>query len=175
MSNYEVIKSEYGKTDTLIIKDAQIITRFNNFSGTHGYREDSPRSFCVIIDDPELIGYLESQGWNVHTRANPYGDAEDVIRFLQVKVSYRFISPKITVKYPDGSFVNLTEETVDMLDNYRMDGGFEYADVVIKGSLYDGINGSGVSGYLNKLGVIPHFDDFSLKWSNYSNNEDIGD
>lgn len=171
MSSYEILKNENGR-DKLTIKDAQIITRFNNFSGQHGFREDSPRSFCVIIDDDELIRYLEQQGWNVRSRENQ--NTGEVLRYLQVKVSYRFAAPEVIVKYPDGTFVQLTEETIDMLDNYRMDGGFEYADVEIKGSPYEGMNGSGVSGYLDKIGVIPHFDDFALKWSSYDNG-DIGD
>lgn len=159
----EIAKDENGNRtyrDYVTIEDATIITEFNNFSGAHGFREDDTRkSLCVIIDDPDSIQFFEQSGWNLKPRTG------EEPRYLQIKVSYRFYNPND--KYPvptiiekdptTGKLMTYDEETVGAIDSFRRKNGFEHCDIVFKGSPYEGQNGSGVTGYLQWMKFTPHY------------------
>lgn len=150
--------------DYISIEDARIITEFNNFSGAHGFREDDTRkSVCVVIDDPDAIDFFEKSGWNLKTRAG-----EEEFRYLQIRVSYRFYNPAdrnpvptIVEKDPSsGKLTTYDEDTVSAIDSFRRKDGFEHCDIIFKGSPYEGQNGSGVTGYLQWMQFIPRYNAF---------------
>lgn len=163
----DIAKDENGNRtfrDFVTIEDARIITEYNNFSGCHGFREDDTRkSVCVVIDDPDAIQFFEQSGWNLKTTANPQTGEET--RYLQVRVSYRFYNPNdrnpvptIVEKDPtSGKLTHYDEDTVSAIDSFRRKDGFEHCDIVFKGSPYEGQNGSGVTGYLQWMQFIPRY------------------
>lgn len=46
-----------------------------------------------------------------------------------------------------------------MLDNFRRDDGFEHVDLMFKGTPWNNQNGSGITGYIHWMQVVPHYNE----------------
>lgn len=119
-------------TNSIRIKDAKILYgRFRNFSGRptafdriEDGKEVYTRTFCVEVRDnddayeygnaPLRISDLIADGWNVKT-LNPKEEGDEPIHYIQVKVQFGKIPPKIVQRTSAGES-NLDEDTVGSLD-----------------------------------------------------------
>lgn len=99
--------------DNIMIEDAKII--FRNFSGKPSqYNREGSRSFCVILEDPELIRNLQDDGWNIRV-LTPRQEGDDPKHYLQVTVSYANIPPKVWLVTRKNKTL-LDEESISSLD-----------------------------------------------------------
>jgi len=119
-------------TNSIRIHNANIFHgRFRNFAGrptAFDRIEDGKsvyqRTFCVEVkendpdyeygDGPLYISELIKDGWNVKT-LNPKEEGDEPVFYIQVKVQFGRIPPKIRQRSSNGE-VDLDEETVDSLD-----------------------------------------------------------
>lgn len=87
---------------------------FRNFSGKEGkFNPEGNRNFCVFLEY-DLAKTLERDGWNVRW-LKPRDEGEREQGYLQVKVSYENIPPKIIVISSKGKTL-LDAESVGILD-----------------------------------------------------------
>ena len=158
MSDVKIIPDPYGHgRDIVRIEDCKVITQFNNFSGNYGYNgvvDPNNRGFVIILPNDEIADYLAEHDWRVKVD-------RDGLKILPVKVSYKFYDPtqekpvptiiKIDPKNKTRMFMD--EPTVGQLDDFHA-SGFEYCDVVFKGSpASDGKT----SAYLQWMQVVPNY------------------
>lgn len=158
MSKITITKDQYGNgRDTVLIEDAKIFTRHNNFSGQYNFNpNDNKRTVSVILDDEDAIRYLQDNGWYI----KPVEFNGETINILKLVVSYRFFVPDISSQDPaSGNVTHYTEETIHMLDNFRRDDGFEHVDLMFKGTPWNNQNGSGITGYIHWMQVVPHYNE----------------
>lgn len=140
------------------IENARIL--FRNFSGeATRYNPVGNRTFCVLIDEPGMDEELIRDGWNIKY-LDPLHDGDDPQPYLQVKVSYGTIPPKI-VQICGGKQVLLNEETIRNLDSAEI----EHVDLVIRPYNWE-VNGkTGVKAYLKTMWVTIQQDRFEEKYS----------
>jgi len=158
MSKITITKDQYGNgRDTILIEDAMIFTRYNNFSGQHNFNpNNNQRTVSVILNDEDAIRYLQDEGWYI----KPVEFNGEFINILKLVVSYRFFTPDISSQDPaSGNVTHYTEETIHMLDNFRRDDGFEHVDLMFKGVPWNNQNGSGITGYIHWMQVVPHYNE----------------
>lgn len=138
------------------IEDAKII--FRNFSGKEDkFNQAGDRNFCVILDK-DLAERLVEDGWNVRL-LQPREEGDEPIPYLQVKVNYKNIPPKIVLVSSRGKNI-LDESTVGMVDWAEI----ENVDLIIKPYNWD-INGKkGVKGYVKTMYISILEDEFESKY-----------
>ena len=80
--------------NNIVVENARIL--FRNFSGEEKqYNPAGNRNFCVLLD-LEMGKLLENDGWNVRW-LQPKDEGEQLQPYIQVKVSYDNIPPKIVL------------------------------------------------------------------------------
>lgn len=140
----------------IVLENAQI--RFRNFAGEESkFNAKGNRNFCVLLDD-ELAEALTNDGWNI--KYLKPRDPEDSPRpYLQVKVSYDHIPPKIWLVTRHNKQL-LDETTVNILDWAEIAN----VDVVIRPYTWE-VNGkTGVKAYVKSMYVTIAEDDFDGKY-----------
>lgn len=151
---------------TIDIENAKIIYR--NFSGEGSkYNREGDRNFCVIIEDKELAAHLAEEGWNIRVRA-PRDEDDEPMHYLQVKVSFNNIPPKVFLRTKKAT-VRLDEETVGQLDHVE----FENVDVSIKPYNYKVAGREGVSAYLKEMIVTIVESPFAHKYDDLYTPSDV--
>lgn len=151
------------------IEDARLL--FRNFEGrTDKYNPNGLRSFGVIIDDPEVVHQLESDGWNVKYLKPREGDEESPpTAWLSVKVRYpdpgsNAPKPKIVLINKDGAKTLIGESEIKMLDW----ADFEKVDVAIRPYNWSVGEKGGVAGYLKTFYGVTIADEFEDKYDDWA-------
>lgn len=128
-------------TSNISIENARIM--FRNFSGEERqYNRAGDRNFCVMIDD-DLAPKLINDGWSVKYLKPREGSDDSPQAYLQVKVSFGNIPPRI-IMVTSHSRKELTDDNVGMLDWAEL----ERVDLIIRPYNWE-VNGrSGVKAYL---------------------------
>lgn len=150
-----------NRLNNLVLENARIV--FRNFEGrpdkynTRGGK----RSFCVFLDDPEVMKQLQEDGWNVRILA-PREEGDSPRYYLQVAVAYENIPPKVYLVTSKKREL-LTADTVALLDHADIVG----ADLVISPYQWS-VNGhSGVKAYLKTLYATVEEDEFADKYARF--------
>ena len=143
---------------TLNIENAHIM--FKNFSGKGDqFNRAGDRNFCVRIDDPDFARRLRNEGWNVK-QLRPRDEEDEGTYYIQVKVSYRVIPPKIYM-IAGKSKVLLDEDSANTLDFAEI----RNADLIITPYNWE-INGKkGVKAYLKTAYITIEQDVFAAKYA----------
>ena len=138
---------------------------FRNFSGKEGkFNPAGRRSFCVLLDG-ELGEELEREGWNIK-QLKPRDDEEEPQKYLQVRVNYGSVDPKIYMVVGRQKTL-LDEDSVSSLDY----ADIENVDLIIRPYEWD-VNGkSGITAYVKTMYVTVAKDEFSDKYD--FNDEEI--
>lgn len=138
------------------IEDAKIC--FRNFSGKEGqFNAKGQRNFCVILRD-DIAESMKDDGWNVKY-LRPRDETEQPQPYIQVKVNFRNVPPKIVLVTSHGKSI-LDEESVGMLDWAEI----ETADVIFSPYPWE-VNGKrGITAYLKTLYVTLVEDAFESKY-----------
>ncbi len=149
--------------DNIMIEDAKII--FRNFSGKPSqYNREGARSFCVILENPELIRNLQDDGWNIRV-LTPRQEGDEPKHYLQVAVSYANIPPKVWLVTRKNKTL-LDEESISSLDYAEI----VCADLTIRPYnwvIQEGTRNekSGVKAYLKTMYVTIQEDEFAAKYA----------
>ena len=140
----------------ITLNDCRII--FRNFSGKEGkFNPAGRRSFCVILDNL-LAADLEREGWNIKY-LKPRDDEEEPQAYLQVRVNYGNVDPKIYMVVGKQKTL-LDEDSVSSLDYAEI----ENVDLVIRPYEWD-VNGkSGITAYVKTMYVTVARDEFADKY-----------
>lgn len=146
------------ETKTLNIENGRIM--FKNFSGKgNQFNRQGDRNFCVRIDDEEMANNLRADGWNVKQLPPREPDGEPLY-YLQVKVSYAVVPPKVYMIAGKAKTL-LDEESIDTLDFAEIRG----ADLIISPYHWE-VNGKrGVKAYLKTMYVTIEQDIFASKYA----------
>ncbi|MCX7817557.1 MAG: hypothetical protein N2317_08650 [Syntrophales bacterium] len=145
----------------IVIESARI--GFRNFSGKEGkFNPAGNRNFCVFLDS-ELGKRLEEDGWNVRW-LEPKNENEDKQAYLQVKVSFDNIKPKMLIISSKGKTI-LDEDSVSILDWAEI----KEVDLIIRPynwTLHAGTKNekSGVKAYVKSMYVTIAEDEFESKY-----------
>lgn len=151
---------------TLNIENAHIM--FKNFAGKGDqFNRAGDRNFCVRIDDPDFARKLRNEGWNVK-QLRPRDEEDEGTYYIQVKVSYRVIPPKIYM-IAGKSKVLLDEDSVNTLDFAEI----RNADLIITPYNWE-INGKkGVKAYLKTAYITIEQDVFAAKYAEEESPEEV--
>ena len=151
---------------TLNIENAHIM--FKNFSGKGDqFNRAGDRNFCVRIDDPDFARQLRNEGWNVKQLRPRDGDEEGAY-YLQVKVSYKVIPPKVYMIAGKKKTL-LDEEAINTLDFAEINT----SDLIITPYNWE-INGKkGVKAYLKTAYVTIEQDAFAAKYAEEEAPEEV--
>lgn len=140
----------------IAIADAQLFSR--NFSGRPGpYNPEGQRNFCVFLSD-DIAEQLLEDGWNVK-QLQPRDENEQPRSYIQVKVSYKNIPPKVVLVTSKGKSI-LDESTVQLLDFAEI----ENVDVIISPSHWEMNGRTGTAAYLKSIYVTIAEDEFEAKY-----------
>ena len=156
-----------NESKTLNIENAHIM--FKNFSGKgNQFNRQGDRNFCVRIDSREMAESLKEDGWNIRSRP-PRTEDEEPLYYLQVKVSYAVVRPKVWM-IAGKTKTLLDEESIDTLDFAEINN----ADIIISPYHWE-VNGKrGVKAYLKTMYVTIEQDVFASKYAEEeSPNDDI--
>lgn len=134
--------------------------RFRNFAGKASkFNAEGRRNFCVLIPD-HMVQALIDEGWNIKF-LKPNDDYDETQAYLQVKVSYGNISPRIYIVTERGHKTLLDEDTVGSLDYAEI----KNVDVIIRPYTYS-VNGKeGISAYVKNMYVTVYEDEFADKYA----------
>lgn len=134
--------------------------RFRNFAGKASkFNAEGRRNFCVLIPD-HMVQALIDEGWNIKF-LKPNDDYDETQAYLQVKVSYGNISPRIYIVTERGHKTLLDEDTVGSLDYAEI----KNVDVIIRPYTYN-VNGKeGISAYVKNMYVTVYEDEFADKYA----------
>lgn len=140
--------------------------RFRNFAGkATKFNAEGRRNFCVLIPN-DKVEELQEQGWNIKF-FKPNDDYDEQQAYLQVKVSYGNISPKIYIVTEKGHKTLLDEDTVGSLDYAEI----KNVDVIIRPYTYN-VNGKeGISAYVKNMYVTVYQDEFADKYPDEEDDE----
>lgn len=154
------------ETKTLNIENGRIM--FKNFAGKgNQFNRQGDRNFCVRIDDEEMANNLRADGWNIRSLP-PRDPNEEPLYYLQVKVSYAVVPPKVYM-IAGKSKTLLTEESIDTLDFAEID----CADIIISPYHWE-VNGKrGVKAYLKTMYVTIEQDAFASKYADEEGPEEV--
>lgn len=144
---------------TITIENAKLI--FKNFSGAEGpFNRKGQRSFCVLLEDDNLVKQLEADGWNVkYTKPREEGDEPEP--YLPVEVKFENFPPSITQITSSGK-TRVTEDMVETLDW----SDFKLVDLVVNPYDWTMPNGdSGRKAYLKTMFVTLNEDDLERKYA----------
>jgi len=145
------------KAQSILMENAHIA--FRNFSGKAGnYNPEGDRNVCVFLDT-KLAKSLEEDNWNIKW-LKPNDKDEDPQAYIQAKVSYDNIPPKIVMISSHGR-TTLDEESVGLLDFAEI----SKVDLIIRPYEWT-VNGkSGVKAYIKSMYVTIYEDELELKYS----------
>jgi len=143
--------------NNIIMENARI--GFRNFSGAEGkFNPAGRRNFCVFIDDVDLAGRLEDDGWNMKY-LKPREEEDAPQAYLQISVAYTNVPPKMVLVTSRGKTI-LEEDTVSMLDWVEI----KNVDLIINPYNWD-VNGkTGVKAYAKSMYVTIMEDVFEQKY-----------
>ena len=142
----------------ITIENAKIA--FRNFEGKAGtFNAAGQRNFCVLLDR-EVAKDLKAIGWNIKL-LKPREEGEEPQPFLQVKVSYDKIPPKIVLITTRSQKI-LVEENVHILDWAEI----KSIDLIIKPYNWEANGNTGVKAYVKTMYVIIVEDEFARKYEN---------
>lgn len=141
----------------LSFENAEIL--FRNFRGLENdFNEAGKRNFCVIVPD-EIADELNDEGWNIRV-LKPRDEGDTPRHYMQVKVSYKNIPPKIWLIRGRHKTL-LDEDTIDELDF----ADIENVDLIIRPYHWNTRSGaSGIAGYVDKMYVTIQEDVFANKY-----------
>lgn len=150
----------------LSVESGRII--FRNFAGKGStFNPEGRRTFGLIIDNVNMAEDLKAEGWNVKA-LQPRDPEDDVTYFIQVRVNFGNISPKIFM-ITDGHKTQLDEDTVSALDFAEI----KNVDVVVRPYNWE-VNGKkGVTAYLKTMYVTIQEDEFAKKYSDSEMEEEL--
>lgn len=138
-----------AKVGDLYIDNAKLANR--DFGGDRarerGFGDDN-RSFSVEIEDPDLFKKLHDDGCSVWV-SNFAADGEEPKKYLNVKVNFNGIAPKIVMIASDGSSVRLTRTNVRELDS----AWIRHAELYINFNEWNRGGVSGITAYCDTLVV----------------------
>lgn len=154
------------KMKNIAIEGAHIV--FRNFSGEEKkYNRKGDRNFGLVIEDPEYVRQLASDGWNIkswapRTEEYPDGDPNKAFFYIPVAVAYDNFPPQIYM-ITGGRKKLLNAETVG-----AMDGAFiTNVDISVRPYVWE-VNGkSGVKAYVKQMYVEIAASEFDSKYSEY--------
>lgn len=151
---------------TLNIENAHIM--FKNFSGKGDqFNRAGDRNFCVRIDDPDCARQLRNEGWNVK-QLRPRDEDEEGTYYLQVKVSYKVIPPKVYMIAGKKKTL-LDEESINTLDFAEINT----SDLIITPYNWE-INGKkGVKAYLKTAYITIEQDAFAAKYAEEESPDEV--
>lgn len=131
----------------IAIEDAKLF--FTNFAGAPTrFNKEGRREFSVAIP-LDLVGDLETDGWNVKYGKDKDRNPDPERPYLTVKIRFGIRPPAVWM-ITGGKKVLLSEETVGSLDSVTI----KTADVVIRPHVYDFNGNKGISAYLKELYVV---------------------
>ena len=160
-------KKEKRTIPNITIEGARIL--FKNFKGEEKqYNSKGRRNFCVILPE-EIAEQAKADGWNVKM-LRPREEGDDPQPYLQVKVMYGAVPPKVVMITSSGR-TELREDTVEMLDWAETSN----VDLVIRPYEYD-VNGkTGISAYLKSMFVTLEEDYLEQKYADCDHHVCNGD
>jgi hypothetical protein len=151
-------KEQLGKIPPITIENAKIFAR--NFAGKAGtYNAEGQRNFCVYLDHDVAEEFVRL-GFNVKY-LKPRDEQEEQQAFVQVKVQYGDIPPRIVVVTSKNK-TTLNENTVSRLDWAEI----EMVDLIINPYRWEARGAVGVKPYVKTMYVTLVEDNLSEKYSN---------
>jgi len=99
--------------NTVTIENAELI--FRNFSGKEGrYNREGQKTFCVFLDDPDVVAQFEVDGWNVkYLQPREEGDLPRA--YLPVEARYDTRPPNVVMITESGK-THLDADSIEVLD-----------------------------------------------------------
>lgn len=148
----------FAPRDILQIDNARIVYR--NFAGEGSkFNREGDRNFAVIIENEDIAGQLEDNGWNV--KIKPPRDEDDTpFMFLPVKVKFNDRGPAVYLKSGNADPVKLDEDSVHILDEIdilNVDLDIRPYDWEVNGKL-------GRTAYLQSIFITQDVDRFADKF-----------